>query len=319
MTDSFLPDCSYSEEWKIDMPARMTKAASKQTYYTFRLLVDSGHVQDAYRSYAYFRWVDDQLDCNFGTQKEKISFLNRQLNLLDASYRKESCGIEFPQEQMLVDLISHDHEESSGLQCYLRNMMAVMSFDTHRKGRRITRAELNHYSHMLSVAVTELMFYFLDHGDHPLNNADRYHAVEGAHIAHMLRDMLDDIDLGYINVPVEILETQKVSLADLHSPAFRAWVQERVWQANRYIRTGRRYFSQVKNLRCRLAAYAYLARFEWMLRTVEKDGFRLRRAYPERKSLRTAGWMAWSVVRSMLNSHSRRNIEDSDERIALLD
>jgi phytoene/squalene synthetase len=40
----------------------ITKAASKQTYYTVRFLVDHERVADAYRAYAYFRWVDDTLD-----------------------------------------------------------------------------------------------------------------------------------------------------------------------------------------------------------------------------------------------------------------
>ncbi len=40
----------------------ITKAASKQTYYTIRFLVDRERVADAYRAYAYFRWVDDTLD-----------------------------------------------------------------------------------------------------------------------------------------------------------------------------------------------------------------------------------------------------------------
>ena len=39
----------------------ITKTASKQTYYTIRFLVDRERVADAYRAYAYFRWVDDTL------------------------------------------------------------------------------------------------------------------------------------------------------------------------------------------------------------------------------------------------------------------
>ena len=42
----------------------ITKAASKQTYYTIRFLVDRDRVADAFRAYAYFRWVDDTLDNN---------------------------------------------------------------------------------------------------------------------------------------------------------------------------------------------------------------------------------------------------------------
>ncbi len=44
------------------LAADITRAASKQTYYTIRFLVDRSLVEDAYRAYAYFRWVDDCLD-----------------------------------------------------------------------------------------------------------------------------------------------------------------------------------------------------------------------------------------------------------------
>ncbi|HXV98896.1 MAG TPA: hypothetical protein VEC93_10780, partial [Anaerolineae bacterium] len=41
------------------LAASMTRAASKRTYYIVRFLVDRERVPEAYRAYAYFRWVDD--------------------------------------------------------------------------------------------------------------------------------------------------------------------------------------------------------------------------------------------------------------------
>jgi phytoene/squalene synthetase len=286
-------------DWSL--PARITKRGSKQTYYTFRILVGNDHVQDAYRSYAYFRWLDDLLDCNQGTRAEKLVLINRQRDLLDACYCKQPLSITCPEEQILVDLVRSDHEESSGLQYYLRNMMGLMAFDVERRGRLITLAELTYYSHMLSTAVTELLFYFIDRDDHSPRNEERYQAVRGAHITHMLRDMLDDIDLGYTNIPAEVLESHQVTLDDINSQAFRRWVLERVELAGQCFATGRKYFAKVKSLRCRLAAHAYLARFEWILMTIQRDGYRLRRVYPERKSVRASGWMAWRVFRSILH------------------
>jgi hypothetical protein len=60
-----------------------------------------------------------------------------------------------PEEQILVDLVGNDKEKHSGLQFYLRNMMAVMSFDLERRGRVISQSELSQYSLLLSRAVTE--------------------------------------------------------------------------------------------------------------------------------------------------------------------
>ncbi len=302
-------------DWQ-DLPAEITRHASKQTYYTFRLLVSRPRRMDAYRAYAYFRWVDDKLDCNSGTQAEKLAFINRQRALLEACYRREQTTAGSPEERMLLDMVCSDQEVSSGLQFYLRNMMDVMSFDVSRKGRLITQAELENYSHMLSTGVTELLFYFIGHDDPSPRNEERYQAVRGAHIAHMLRDMLDDIALGYVNLPVEAMQSGQISLADLDSPTFRGWVKQRVVLARQCFRTGRLYFRQVKNVRCRLAACAYLARFEWMLGAIERDGYRLRRKYPERKSFRAGCWMAWQVVRALLN---RFAVEDKPRQVALPD
>jgi phytoene/squalene synthetase len=287
---------------KSELSAAITKAASKQTYYTIRFLADRDRVQDAFRAYAYFRWVDDRLDTSLGTQQEKRSFLEDQQALLEACYRGQPPTDLSPEEQMLVDLVGNDQEIDSGLQTYLRNMMTVMSFDVERRGRWISHAELSKYSLLLSKAVSEYMFYFIGHPDPPPCNATRYQAVCGAHVVHMLRDMADDIALGYINIPAEVLERELISLDNLRSGPFRKWVSERVRLAHRYFEVGRKYIAHVKNLRCRLAGFTYIARFEWMLRSIERDQYCLRHEYPERKSLRAVLWMVWRVISSLVNT-----------------
>ena len=284
-----------------NLPAAITKAASKQTYYTIRFLMDRDRMQDAFRAYAYFRWVDDQLDSNSGTQQEKCALLNRQHDLLEACYSGESPSVMNPEEQMLLDLVGNDKEEESGLQTYLRDMMAVMSFDVERRGRMISQAELSQYSLLLSNAITEYMFYFIGHQDPPPKSATRYQAVSAAHVVHMLRDMVDDIALGYINIPGDVLEGGHISLDDLHSRSFRKWVFERAQLAQRYFEDGRKYIAKVKSFRCRLAGFTYLARFEWMLRAIEREQYCLRPEYPERKRMRVVLWMAWYVFTSLMN------------------
>ncbi len=276
-----------------DLPVRITRAASKQTYYTIRLLMDRERRLDAFRAYAYFRWVDDRLDTNAITRAEKQEFIQRQQSLLAASYKNESPVVDCPEEQILVDLVSHDREKDSGLQIYLHNMMAVMAFDVERFGRRISQAELSHYTLMLARAVTEYMFYFIGHEDPPPPSPSRYLAVCGAHIVHMLRDLLGDIPLGYINIPVEVLESGEIGVEDLKSLEFRKWVYERTQLAHQYFEAGRQYISRVKSVRCRLAGFAYLARFEWMLKVIEVEGCCLRLEYPDRKSLSALSWILW--------------------------
>ena len=50
----------------LELAPSITKTASKQTYYTIRLLADRERVADAYRAYAHFRGLDGALDTESG-------------------------------------------------------------------------------------------------------------------------------------------------------------------------------------------------------------------------------------------------------------
>lgn len=284
-----------------NLAASITKAASRQTYYTIRLLVDRDRLADAYRAYAYFRWVDDSLDSSTGSQSDHLAFIARQRSLLESCYRRDFPSDVNTNEQMLVDLVGQDAEQDSGLQFYLRNMMAVMDFDARRRGRLVSQKELDSYTHYLASAVTENMHYFIGHCCPSPRDETRYLAVTAAHITHMLRDTYDDVQAGYYNIPRELLEARHIQPQDLHSPAYRLWVRSRVQLARAYFRLGRGYLRRVKNLRCRLAGYAYTARFEWLLDTIEREDYYLRSAYLERKSTRAALGMSAQVLSSLFN------------------
>jgi hypothetical protein len=286
----------------ITTPASLiTKAASKQTYYTIHFLVDRERVEDAYRAYGYFRWVDDILDGDSNSGPERTEFLERQKFLLEACYRGESPQDANLQERMLVELVQHDQEENSGLQLYLRNMMQVMDFDARRRGRLITQEELNEYTGWLATAVMECIHYFIGHDGFAPRDQTRYLAVSAAHITHMLRDTYDDAQAGYYNIPCEVLEANHIGPLDVQSDAHRAWVKSRVQLARQYFKAGKSYFARVQNLRCRLACFAYIARFEWLLDTIERESYRLRPHYNERKSAGTGLRMSWLTLSSLLS------------------
>ena len=281
------------------LAASITRSASKQTYYTIRFFVDRDRVDDAYRAYGYFRWVDDVIDGEAGSSEERIAFAERQKSLLESCYRGEVLGDICTEEQMLVDLVRNDTEKNSGLQVYLRNMMDVMVFDAKRRWQTISQVELFDYSHKLGKAVTEALYHFIGHDDRSPRHEARYMAVTAAHITHMLRDAVEDVEGGYFNVPQEYLQARGISPQDITNEAYRDWVCGRVQLARGYFKLARECTSRVRNWRCRLAGYAYTARFEWMLRAIERDNYCLRCTYPERKSLRASLWMTWHTFTSM--------------------
>jgi len=124
--------------------------------------------------------------------------------------------------------------------------------------------------------------------------------VTGAHVIHMLRDTFDDIQAGYFNIPREVLESNHIAPQDVHRDAYRMWVKSRVELARIYFKAGREYLNRVESPRYRLAGFAYMARFEWLLNTIENEDYCLRSQYSERKSFTSGLRMSWLALSSMI-------------------
>jgi phytoene/squalene synthetase len=318
-----------------DLARAFTWTGSKQTYYTVRLMVDRDLVDDCYRAYGYFRWADDIVDAAASAEAvasveavasgdaaasddilsqsddERVSFINRQKELINRLYRHERPDDLTPEEEMVADLIRHDRGENSLLQSYMRNFLAILEFDAYRRGRLISQADLTWYSDCLGRATTDGILYFIGHGfPYPTGEA-RYLGATAAHITHMLRDMLEDTADGYVNIPREYLEAHGIGPEDVDSPAFRAWVRERVELAREYLREGKWYLEGLDVLRCKLAGYWYCARYEGVLDTIERDGYILRAEYPQRHKLSAwlkMGWLGFCIT---LRHIAGRGLRDS--------
>ncbi len=287
----------------------ITWTGSKQSYLTARLLVDRGLVDDCLRAYAYFRWADDEVDISFQSSAGRTAFIARQKMLIEALYRGERRADLCPEEQMLADLIAHDRGPESGLRSFIHNFMAVIEFDAHRNGRLVTRRELTAYTAWLAAAVMDGIQYFIGNGHPYPKTPERTLAVTGAHLVHMLRDTLEDLPAGFVNIPVEDIQRLGICLEDVESESFRLWVREQVERARVYFQAGKRYIDSLDVLRCKLAGAWYCARFEWFLDAIQRDGYRLRRAYPERRSL-----AAWADMAGLGIAITLRHIADRIQR-----
>ena len=265
----------------------ITRSSSKQSYYTACLLVDKDLVDDCCRAYGYFRWTDDVIDLNLLPREQRIAFIKRQKKIVERLYRGEFPDDLCPEEEIIADLIQHDRGENSGLKSFIHNFMAILEFDAQRKGKLIGQQELTWYSDCLGKAVTDAIQYFVSNGHPYPDDPNRYLAATAAHITHMLRDLVSDLDEGYINVPREYLEGHDLDPKDVENPQMRAWVKSQVELARQYFRQGKQYPDQLDVLRCKIAGYWYCTRFECVLAAIEKDGYSLRANYRERRKLST--------------------------------
>jgi phytoene/squalene synthetase len=294
----------------------ITKSGSIQTYFTARLMVDKDLVDDFFRAYAYFRWIDDVIDVNSRTDDERITFISNQRQLIDNLFQKVPSDSLCAEEEILRDLINNDRWEDSGLQSFIRNMFAIIEFDAHRKGRLISSEELEWYVNTLGRSVTDGLLYFIGNGNSYPDSANRYQAGVAAHISHLLRDMHQDDADGFINIPGEYLELHGINHEDMNDPAYKAWVRERVNLARENFRDGKEYLNTLNNLRCKIVGHWYCARFEVVLDTIESDGYILRREYHERRRLSTWLKIFWlGIYLSFLHLVNQWNPNSAEKTI----
>ena len=113
----------------------ITFASSKQTYYTTRMLVDNGLEDDCLRAYAYLRWVDDVIDAPAstdnpaGSRDERITFIQRQRQIVERLYSGEMASDLAPEEQLVADMIRRDPCTNNGLHSFICNFLEVLEFD----------------------------------------------------------------------------------------------------------------------------------------------------------------------------------------------
>ncbi|UCD98599.1 MAG: squalene/phytoene synthase family protein [Chloroflexota bacterium] len=292
-----------------ELARSITKTGSVQTYFTARLMVDRDLVDDFFRAYAYFRWIDDVIDIDSNSDQERLTFIANQRRLIDQLYENELVDGLCPEEEILGELIHNDRGESSGLQSFIRNMFAIIEFDAHRKGRLIDGGELDWYVNTLGKSVTDGLLYFIGNGTAYPHLENRYDAGNAAHISHLLRDMRQDTGDGFINIPREFLEENQIPPDAMSNPSYRKWVKERVETARALFNSGKMYLDKLPVLRCKIVGYWYCARFEVVLDTIEKDNYALRADYQERQRISTWFKILWLGISISLRHIFKRNHE----------
>ncbi len=89
--------------------AGVTRHASTQSYLTIRTLADRAYRHDAFALYAYFRWLDDQVDEALGTVAERIAVVERQRRLMAGAGPAPATVA--PPERLLVGLLRRSDGE----------------------------------------------------------------------------------------------------------------------------------------------------------------------------------------------------------------
>lgn len=291
-----------------DPAENITRDASVQTYWTVKLLFDQERKEDAYRAYAYFRYLDDEIDIRRKTIASRRSFILRHRGVIDAAYAGSPLPSLTTAERLITELISHNPDSSGLLGSFINNFFAVIAYDSGRRGIQISRQRLLWYRKTLSKAVTDGIAYFVN-GNRPFPpHPALYAGAEAAHITHMLRDLFEDAADGYYNIPREYCVSHHISPRRLSPQHVRGWVRGETIHARKLFAASHAYIDTLPSLPAKIVCAWYCERFEHLLTTIERENFVLRRHYSRVHSARKYLSMALIALRTIVRHYVRKLI-----------
>ena len=85
-------------------------------------------------------------------------------------------------------------------------------------------------------------------------------------------------------------------------------MRDQVEIAREYFRAGKRYLEGLDVLQCKIVGYWYCARFEGILDAIERDGYKLRAVYSERRRLSNWLKIPWLSVLVAFRHLARRGL-----------
>ena len=281
----------YSEEDRKDL-LREAKVSVKSAH-TFTLVLAKVLFRREYKAYfflwyGYFRWVDDQVDAPDRSPEERIRFIEDQRTYLDKCYQGGVDGSSGAREMdyitLLVDL---DRSLNCPMKGAIYEMLEAIAFDALRIGRGKPPAKDRFYESIeKEVSAYLKIFHFFCAPEYDTELPQR--PVEGiaGKIVHILRDLLEDLDDGVINIPEEDIQAFGIDLDDPCSDSMRRWVHHQGDRAETYFREGKSQLHRYRSLRYKIAVVILCTKYEHILRMVRRQRFVPSRELPETRGTR---------------------------------
>ena len=167
--------------------------------------------------FSYLRWTDNIVDNPALPVNHKKKFIEQQKNLIFLSYKKESFEPSGIEEACLFHFA--EYAISNGnlmLLDEVRNMVEAMSMDVKRlEGSGVfSNAELDHYINLMSRSVFNILYNFIAFPGFEYRE-EFYLGSKFTTTALMIRDLEEDINAGFINIPAEDIERYQLDIKNL--------------------------------------------------------------------------------------------------------
>jgi len=166
--------------------------------------------------FTYLRWADNIVDNPDLPVNHKKKFIEHQRNLISLIYKKDSFEPSGIEEACLFYFA--EYAISGGnliLLDEVKNMVDAMNMDVNRlEGSGVfSNAELDHYINLMSKSVFNILYNFtLPRSEY---REEFYLGSKFTTTALMIRDLEEDIDAGFINIPAEDIDHYKLDIKNL--------------------------------------------------------------------------------------------------------
>lgn len=271
------------------------KASNLTAYILVRLFTRADRNDYLCMAYAYFRWIDDIVDSPTTSDEEKEQFIERQrrflANLYDGLVFQDSRTLE---EQFAQCFVAYDRKMGCILKDDVLGMLSVLKHDLERDRVPWPAAEMHEFITLESRSyINMIRFSCGEEGNY--SGSNRYDEGVACKLAHMLRDFIEDLNQGTMNISRDDLEKYEINLDKVNNENFRLWVRDQVMFAGECFRLGRRNLSNSSQLRYKIASNLYCAKYEDILAMIEQDKYFLRSDY-RRTALTKAKFLSRSIL-----------------------
>lgn len=231
-----------------------TRRTSRYMYYTTRLFLGRQAGVVLCMAYSYFRWFDDSIDREDVSQKDAQALAARQRALLMTGYEgsdppRASCV----PEQQIAEVIRWDRAYG----CRLRGMITMfcdaLSWDADRRHSMVGQQALDEYSRLLGCAYSHGLLFGLG-----LNPQDRryerlsYLGGVASHLAHIVRDLELDLELGYVNISSDDQRRFDIDLSRRDAGSLLRWRRHVAEKAHSLFCEARSHRNALPSLRARI-------------------------------------------------------------------
>ncbi len=223
-----------------------------------------------FQAYAYFRWLDDLVDQSNDSKESLASFMIRQKNLVTSWYNDESPQVSNLYETFIRETISHDKANELQLHSMIENFIEAIAWDVSRRYSIVSKHELGIYSLRLGRSYAEgLLFGLGMKSNNPNYDIALDKCGSAAHIAHTLRDLSIDLNLGYINISCEDMKLFDIDPLDPTLHGIGKWVAFSVEKAEALFSEGKIYQKTFPTIKSRIVFDIVCSRYLSVLRRVK--------------------------------------------------